>query len=151
MRRWVNKFRVLCLCALLFAAGCISIPGLPKPTLPGPAVTMVTEPAGLPLNSWTGTFMTTWQGGGHDVRMVLVQSGSTVTGSYDYSEGSISGTVQDNRLIGTWTKDNGASEGPVEFELAADGKTFTGWWAYDGDDFSATKKQDPSWTGIRVS
>jgi hypothetical protein len=151
MTRLVSVICVLFLCVLLLAAGCMSIPGIPKATLPGSASTTVTEPTGLAGNSWTGTYMTTWQGGGHDVSMVLVQSGSAVTGTYDYSGGMISGAVQGNRLIGTWTEDNGASEGPVEFEMAPDGKTFAGWWTYEGDDFSATKKEDPSWTGIRVS
>jgi hypothetical protein len=83
--------------------------------------------------------------------MVLVQSGSSVTGMYDYSSGTISGTVSGNRLTGTWTEDNGVSKGPVEFEMAGDNKTFSGWWAYEGDDFSATKQGTPDWTGIRVS
>jgi hypothetical protein len=95
--------------------------------------------------------MTTWQGGGHDIRMVLVQSGSTVTGTYEYGDGVISGTAQGSRLTGTWSEDKGVSKGPVEFEMAADGKTFAGWWAYEGDDFSMTRKDAPSWTGIRVS
>lgn len=95
--------------------------------------------------------MTTWQGGGHDARMVLVQSGSTVTGTYEYGDGRISGTVTGNRLTGTWTEDNGASKGPVAFDIAADGKTFAGWWGYEGDDLSAAMKDSPSWTGIRVS
>lgn len=95
--------------------------------------------------------MTTWQGGGHDVRMVLVQSGNSVTGTYEYNDGTIAGTVQGNRLVGTWTEDNGGSKGPVEFEMAADGKTFAGWWDYEGADFEATKQDAPFWTGIRIA
>jgi hypothetical protein len=129
----------------------MAIPGMPKAGSQGSASPAVAEPTGMAGNSWSGTFMTTWSGGGHDVRMVLVQSGTTVIGTYDYNSGTITGTVQDNRLVGTWTEDNGASKGPVEFDMAADGKTFAGWWAYDGEDFSMTRKEDPSWTGIRVS
>jgi len=70
--------------------------------------------------------MTTWQGGGHDVRMVLVESGSSVTGTYDYRDGTISGTVAGNRLTGIRTENKGDSKGPVEFELAQDGRTFSG-------------------------
>jgi hypothetical protein len=124
---------------------------MPKATAPGSANVPVTEPTGKAGNSWTGTFMTTWQGGGHDIRMVLVQTGNSVTGTYEYSDGTITGTVQGNRLVGTWTEDRGGSTGPVEFEMAQDGKTFAGWWAYEGDDFSATKQEAPSWTGIRVA
>jgi hypothetical protein len=151
MKRLVSVLCVLFLCAILLSAGCTGIPGIPKAAPSGSASTPVTDPTGKAGNTWTGTFMTTWQGGGHDVRMVLVQSGSTVTGTYDYSDGTISGTVVGNRLTGTWTEDNGASKGPFEFELAQDGKTFAGWWAYDDEDFSMIKKETPSWTGIRVS
>jgi hypothetical protein len=94
--------------------------------------------------------MTTWQGGGHDVPMTLAVSGSTVTGTYEFDDGTITGTVQGDRLIGTWTEDGGQSRGPVEFVMAGDGKSFSGWWAYEGDDFAATKKDVPSWTGQRA-
>lgn len=57
---------------------------------------------------------------------------------------------QGDRLIGTWTEDNGASKGPIEFVMAGDGKTFLGWWGYEGDDFAQTKKEQPSWTGLRL-
>jgi hypothetical protein len=83
--------------------------------------------------------------------MVLAQDGNAVTGTYDYSDGTIRGTVAGNRLTGTWTEDKGQSSGPLEFEMAADGRTFGGWWAYEGDDFAAVMKGEPSWTGIRVS
>ena len=151
MKRLAIVICVLFLCMLLLSAGCTGIPGIPNAAPSGSGSVPVTDPAGKAGISWSGTFMTTWQGGGHDVRMVLVQSGSSVTGTYDYSDGTISGTVAGNRLIGIWTENNGDSKGPVEFELAEDGKTFSGWWAYEGDDFSVTKKEAPSWTGIRVS
>lgn len=151
MKHLVSVVCVLFLCTLLLSAGCTGIPGVPKAAPSGSGSVPAIDPAGKAGSSWSGTFMTTWQGGGHDVRMVLVQSGSSVTGTYDYSDGTISGTVAGNRLTGIWTEDKGDSKGPVEFELAEDGRTFSGWWAYEGDDFSATRKEAPSWTGIRVS
>lgn len=151
MRRLTGILVILVLGTLVLAAGCTGIPGMPKAGSSGSAPPAITEPTGMAGNSWTGTFMTTWNGGGHDVRMVLVQSGKTVTGTYEYNGGTITGTVQDNRLVGTWTEDNGASKGPVEFEITPDGKTFAGWWGYEGDDFTQTRKDSPSWTGIRVS
>ena len=151
MKQRVSVVCVLFLCTLLLSAGCTGIPGVPKAAPSGSGSVPGIDPAGKAGSSWSGTFMTTWQGGGHDVRMVLVQSGSSVTGTYDYSDGTISGTVAGTRLIGIWTENKGDSKGPVEFELAEDGKTFSGWWAYEGDDFSVTKKEAPSWTGIRVS
>jgi len=95
--------------------------------------------------------MTTWTGGGHDNKMVLVQAKNVVVGTYEYNDGTITGTVQGNRLVGTWAENKGTSKGPVEFVMADDGKTFSGWWGYEGDDLTETKKADPSWTGIRVS
>lgn len=151
MKRLASVICVLILCMLLLSAGCTGIPGIPGAASSGSGSTPVTDPTGKAGTSWTGTYMTTWLGGGHDVRMVLVQSGSTVTGTYEYGDGTITGSVQGNRLTGTWTEDKGESKGPVEFEMAADGKTFSGWWDYEGADFSVTKKDAPSWTGIRVS
>jgi hypothetical protein len=151
MRRIVGILVVLFVCILVLVVGCTGIPGIPKATSSGSVSPPLAEPTGMAGNSWTGTYMTTWQGGGHDVRMVLTQSGSSVTGTYEYSDGTVSGTVAGNRLTGPWSEDNGGSKGPVEFVLAEDGKTFAGWWAYEGDDFSITKQETPSWTGIRVS
>jgi hypothetical protein len=143
---------ILFLCILVMSAGCTGIPGIPGTTSPGQAAsTTIADPMGEAGTSWTGTYMTTWQGGGHDIRMVLVQSGSIVSGTYDYNDGIITGTVQDGRLVGTWAEDNGASKGPVEFDMTPDGKNFAGWWGYEGEDLSTIKKNDPSWTGIRVS
>jgi len=152
MKRVMCVLSILFLCILVISAGCSGIPGMPGTTPPGQAAsTTVADPTGEAGTSWTGTYMTTWQGGGHDIRMVLVQSGSIVSGTYDYNDGIITGTVQDGRLVGTWTEDNGYSVGPIEFELSPEGKSFAGWWAYDGDDFSAAKQGTPDWTGIRVS
>jgi hypothetical protein len=150
MRRLTGFLVVLLLLGILLAAGCTGIPGMPKAGSPAPASPAVTEPTGMAGTSWTGTYMTTWSGGGHDVRMVLVQSGNSVTGMYEYGGGTIAGTVQGSRLSGTWTEDEGASKGPVEFEMKPDGKTFAGWWGYEGDDFTETMKGEPSWTGIRT-
>ena len=152
MKRVMCVLSVLFLCILVISAGCTGIPGMPGTTPPDQGATnTVADPTGKAGTSWTGTYMTTWQGGGHDISMVLAQSGSSVSGTYDYNDGIITGTVQGNRLTGTWTEDNGNSVGPIEFELAPDGKTFAGWWAYEGDDFSAAKQGTPDWTGIRVS
>jgi hypothetical protein len=150
MRRLMCVLLVLFLCILAMSAGCTGIPGIPKTTAPGSASAPVSEPTGKAGNSWTGTFMTTWSGGGHDVRMVLVQTGNMVTGTYEYDDGTITGTVQGNRLVGTWTESKGQSGGPVEFEMAQDGKTFAGWWDYEGADFEQIKQGEQSWTGIRV-
>jgi hypothetical protein len=145
MKRLVTILLIGLLCALMVAAGCT---GIPK-TSTAPA----TAPAGVPGPNWTGTWTTTWTGGVPDTKMVLVQSGTTVTGTYEYSEGRIIGIVQGDRLIGTWSEGSGGagSSGPVEFVLSSDGKSFGGWWGYTGEDMTAIKKEAPSWTGIRLS
>jgi hypothetical protein len=120
-------------CLLLVAAGCTGIPGA-APATP----------------SFTGKWMTTWLAGEHDIPMTLTQTGSAVTGTYEYSDGTITGTVQGTTLTGTWTESNGDSKGPVVFVISADGKTFSGWWAHDGEDFAAIQKEQPTWTGKRV-
>jgi hypothetical protein len=126
-------------CLLLVAAGCTGTSGA------SPA-----SSAGTAAPTFNGKWMTTWQAGGNDIPMTLTQTGSAVAGTYEYNTGTITGTVQGTTLTGIWTEDNGQSKGPVEFVISADGKTFAGWWGYEGDDFAALKKETPTWTGIRV-
>jgi hypothetical protein len=151
MKRLTGFLVLLIACILVISAGCTGIPGTSKAGSPAPAAPVVAEPTGMTGSNWTGTFMTTWSGGGHDVRMQLVQTKNMVIGSYEYGGGVITGTVQGNRLSGTWSEDNGASKGPVAFDMAPDGKTFAGWWGYEGSDLTETMKGEPTWTGIRVA
>ena len=132
-------------CTVVLATGCTGIPGA-KPA----ATAAPTEPTGAPGPSFAGRWMTTWQGGGHDVLMTLAVTNNVVTGTYEYGGGTIMGVIQGERLIGTWSEDNGASKGPVEFVLSADGRTFKGWWTYEGSSLSEATKGEPDWTGIRV-
>lgn len=84
--------------------------------------------ADLGTYSWAGEWETNWG------KMTLTQKGATVTGTYEFDEGRITGTVKGNKLIGTWSEapsyapDRDA--GDIEFEMAADGQTFTGQWRY---------------------
>jgi hypothetical protein len=94
--------------------------------------------------------MTTWQGGEHVVPMTLTQTGSAVTGTYEYSDGTIAGTVDGTTLTGTWTENGGDAKGPIMFVLSPDGKTFSGWWAHDYEDFATIRNEAPAWTGKRV-
>jgi hypothetical protein len=153
MKRLVTIMLIGLLCALMVAAGCTGIPKTSTapaaaPTgVPGPSLTGAAGP------NWTGTWTTTWTGGVPDTKMALVQSGTTVTGTYEYNEGRIIGIVQGDRLIGTWSEGSGGagSSGPIEYVFSSDGKSFGGWWGYTGEDMTAIKKETPSWTGIRLS
>jgi len=129
----------LVICALFAIAGCSMPLGAPKSASSGSTTG----------SSWTGTYMTTWTGGTPDVKMVLVQTGDTVTGTYDYSNGKITGTVQGNKLVGTWDEGDGSQNGPVEFDMNADGSQFSGWWVNSGDSLDQEKQNEPTWIGIR--
>jgi hypothetical protein len=74
-------------------------------------------------------------------RMSLQQSGSRVTGSYDFKGGRLEGTVAGNVLRGRWTQTN--DSGSFEFEMSADGRSFSGRWGY-GDSLTRGK-----WNGSR--
>lgn len=91
--------------------------------------------------TWEGVWDSNW---GH---MVLTQSGVSVTGTYTHDSGRIKATVSGNKLIGTWSEapsyapDRDA--GDIEFNMSADGKTFSGSWGY-GSNLSGG-----SWTGSK--
>jgi hypothetical protein len=125
-------------CLLLVAAGCTGTPAA------APASTGAAAP------SFSGTWKTTWLAGEQDIPMTLTQTGSAVAGTYEYSDGTITGTVEGSTLTGTWTENKGDSKGPVVFVIAADGKTFSGWWAHDYEDFDLIRKESPTWTGKRA-
>jgi len=141
MKRLVTVMLIGLLCALMVAAGCT---GIPK-TSTAPAA----APTGVAGPSWTGSWKTTWTSQEANVNMALVQSGSSVIGTYEYNGGKIVGTIQGDRLTGTWTEES--SSGPFEFVITPDGKNFNGWYVHQGDNLAEAMKQPPFWTGIRVS
>ena len=65
--------------------------------------------------TWTGTWDTSWSGGG--ARMHLTQNGNRVTGTFEYKGGTIDGTISGNRLTGRWTQTNGS--GTIDFIMSA--------------------------------
>jgi hypothetical protein len=81
--------------------------------------------------------------------MTLGQEGSRVTGTYAHDNGKIEGTAAGPKLTGRWseapTYAGPRDAGPVELTMSADGKTFTGVWAYEGQALGG------SWTGTRVT
>jgi hypothetical protein len=74
-------------------------------------------------------------------RLRLTQDGARVNGAYSYAEGSISGTADGGRLVFRY-EDQAKGEG--EFELSADGSSFSGRWRADGDPVWR------EWKGARV-
>lgn len=61
--------------------------------------------------------------------MALTQSGSTVTGTYQYADGRIEGTLNGNVLKGMWYQNNG--KGKFEFVFSNGAASFTGKWGYN--------------------
>ena len=82
--------------------------------------------------SFTGSWNTNWG------TQTMSVSGNTLTGSYTYDSGKISGTVSaDGRTFtGKWseapTYAGPQDAGPVTLALSADGNSFSGTWSYDG-------------------
>jgi hypothetical protein len=106
-------------------------------TVSTPAVTYTSA---APGGSFTGDWSTSYG------PMILVQSGSEVTGTYDYNGkySTVAGTMSGNVLTGTWTEPG--RDGDFQFVLSADGKSFSGKWRYRGSsDWTGT------WTGTRTA
>jgi hypothetical protein len=80
-------------------------------------------------SEWTGEWNTNYRG------MTLTQSGDTVTGTYEFCNGTVNMTVQPGRLVfGTWNQDHPCGDaleggGWPQFELSADNRRFTGSWS----------------------
>lgn len=64
------------------------------------------------------------------------QDGNKVTGTYDYRNGRIEGTLSGHTLTGRWTQDN--AKGRIRFEFNDDFTAFTGKWSYNDDEPTST-------------
>lgn len=92
-----------------------------------------------------GSFGGTWSSGWG--KMVLTQSGTHVSGTYEHAQGKIEGNVgADGQLHFKWTQNNG--QGIGVFTLSADGKSFTGTWNYTGADGSVGS--GGTWSGTKA-
>jgi hypothetical protein len=111
-----------------------------SPTLPTPTPTVMPTltPTVMPGDTWTGTWDTTYG------NMQLSQSDGSVTGTYEVDQGTIEGTVQGNKLIGTWHEGEGDA-GEFEFTLSPDGNSFVGGWRVN------SSEDWTEWTGTRVA
>ena len=79
---------------------------------------------------WSGAWETLWRDGG--ARMLLVQEGSSVTGTYPLYDGRIEAEAVGRELRGRWIEP--AASGEFVFVQSPDGRSFTGrfssgeWW-----------------------
>ena len=108
--------------------------------------------AGPRAGIWAGT----WQMGTSNwgSAWVLLQSGSSVTGTYDFCGGKIKATATGNTLKGTWSQTfpcGGAQQGNGVFEvtMSADGNSFSGHWRYAS--VGGWRENDPIGTRIGPS
>ncbi|KPK45726.1 MAG: hypothetical protein AMJ77_06920 [Dehalococcoidia bacterium SM23_28_2] len=123
-----------------------TVEATPTPTVeptPTAEVSPTPSPTVMPSATWTGVWDTNWG------NMELTQSDSSVTGTYVYDEGQIQGTVQGNKLIGTWSESPSYAPpddaGEFEFTMSPDGNSFLGRWRYDSSgDWS-------EWSATRIS
>jgi len=120
----------------VLSLGAVGAP--PQPATPTPVAT----PTAMPPGTWTGVWDTNWG------PMELTQSDGSVTGTYEHDQGMIQGTVQGNKVIGTWSEYPSYAPpddaGDFEFILSPDGNSFLGRWRYDSSgDWS-------EWTATRT-
>ena len=79
---------------------------------------------------WEGGWDTLWRDGG--AHLELTQDGAHVTGKYKLYDGTIDAQAHDRVLEGQWRE--GSRNGMFRFDLAEDGRSFTGrfdtgeWW-----------------------
>jgi hypothetical protein len=86
-------------------------------------------------------------------QLTITANGNTITGTYGFRNGTLSGTASGNTLTGTWTQsysDNPDSNtGDCVLVLSSDGQSFTGNWRY-GHSTDPNAKWDGSWTGTKI-
>jgi hypothetical protein len=66
--------------------------------------------------------------------MTLRVAGSQLAGTYTHQQGQLEGFIVGKLVCGTWTQHaaqaGAQNSGEFQFQLAADGKTFRGFWRY---------------------
>jgi hypothetical protein len=98
----------------------VKVVGTPTPTA---TATKTSTPTGGGI--WGGTW-TTDCAGSSCAEMNLVQTGTTVVGTYAGGTGTINGTVTGNRLTGTWVRSG--TSGSFDFWIEGSGLRWHGNW-----------------------
>ena len=93
--------------------------------------------------SFSGEWDTKWG------KMVLMQVGANVVGTYAHDGGKITGTIKDATLTGRWSEAPSYSEpndaGDVEFQISEDCNSISGKWRYGSSGILSG-----DWTGERI-
>jgi hypothetical protein len=118
-------------------AGCGGSDSHTSSQQPSPARTTATAAT---ASLWAGTWRTTF-----GTMRLTAGHGDTVTGTYAYCGGTLTGTVTNAEFTGTWSEDPSASDcqkrgasadttGGFTFTLSDDGTSFAGTWTYANGD-----------------
>jgi hypothetical protein len=147
MRRLLPTFVPL---SVVVLAGC---GGGNSSTTSGPAsVAATTAAPSAAATRWTGAWRTTF-----GAMRLTAREGDTVTGTYAYCGGTLTGTVTGRVFTGNWTESPSASgcekrgadaptTGGFAFTLGADGGSFGGTWNYAN---GAKDTHGDAWRGVR--
>jgi hypothetical protein len=157
--------------SLVLTAGCVKLsavdsttPNLPVPTSQAPAPGLnlqATQPVSPATSSpalssppptpqslnWSGTWYTDWG------NMQLTQSTGSVTGTYTWESGKITGSISKNLtgniLYGTWSESPSYAPpkdaGDFEWTMSPDFNSFTGKWRY-----GSSGDWNGKWKGTRI-
>ena len=90
------------------------------------ALSILSLSAGAQSSDLSGVFSTSFND------MVFSRNGDRVTGTYEYRNGRIEGTLKGHTLTGRWTQDN--AKGRLVFDFNEDFTAFTGKWSYNDDE-----------------
>lgn len=100
---------------------------------------------------WTGRWNTAWtdEGGTYTSKIALLQTGSSVTGWYVESNGTVQGTIEGDTLTGTWSEftEGELASGTFEFVISGAPNSFTGKWATTMEDLANASE---TWDGVRA-
>jgi serine/threonine protein kinase len=97
-----------------------------EPTIT-PILTMLPTPTDTPVptGAWSGIWETTCELLMCN-QLTLTQNGNAVTGNFAMGNGTITASIDGNRLNGTWSL--GGATGPFDFWISADGTYWQGNW-----------------------
>ena len=135
MKQFLIITAIVSLMFMVLVSGC----SISKPT-----VTPTIKP---PITGFIGVWDTNFD------QMTLTANGNTITGTYEFRNGTINGTVSGNTLTGTWAQsysdDPDFNSGDCVLILSSDGQSFTGNWRY-GHSTDLNAQWNGSWTGTKI-
>ena len=142
---------VMVLAAAIFLAGCTFSQQLGQPSAPAqPSQPAAPGGPSAPAQPAGCTFAGEWSSDWGEMNMV--QNGSSVSGTYTFDDGRVTGTVSGKTLTGTWSEnaDENAylppdNAGDVQLNLSDDCNSIEGAWRYGSEG-----EMSGGWSGERI-